>query len=203
MPKTVLLAAAAAAAALLAAAAPASADELFLGGLYHDAGVGFSGTPHEEGIDDVEFGYRTKRFDNLWWLAKPYFYGKAEVNTGGRTSFYTVGIELRKHAFLPGLYGAFGLGVSAVDGYNQYPSYTDPTLTDAQRARNLEINRDYKAMGSDVVFNPNFSVGYELNARWSVEATWDHYSHAGLLGDRNPGMDNFGGRIVYKFGPRN
>ena len=201
MRKTVLLAAAASV-GLLSAAAPASADEFFLGGFAHDVKQGFSGSPHEDNTGDVEFGYRTKRFDNLWWLAKPMFYGKAEVNLGGRTNFYTVGLELRKHAFLPGLYGGFGLGLTYVDGYRTYPDPTAPGLTAAEVASDDEIIKRFKAMGSDVVFNPNLSVGYEFNSRLSAEIAWDHYSHAGILGKRNPGMDNYGARLVYKFGPR-
>jgi hypothetical protein len=42
-------------------------------------------------------------------------------------------------------------------------------------------------------------IGYQLNDRISVEASWVHLSHAQLLSRQNPGMDDFGLRLNYRF----
>lgn len=196
--------------AVCATAAPALAGEIFLGGFAHDSSFGVSGSPHEGGTYDVQVGYRTAQIDTLWFLLKPMAYAKGQFNTDNRTNFYTLGLEWRKHLFHSKFYGDFGVGGAYVDGYNTYPDHFDPdstpppgpAATPAQVARyqsDLHIFRTRKAMGSDFVFNPNFTLGYDLTKRVAIEAAWEHYSNAGL-GGRNPGMDNWGGRLVYRFG---
>jgi hypothetical protein len=196
--------------ALAAAAAPAFADEVAIGGYAHDTSFGVSGTPHESGTTDIQLLYRTNTY-HLKYLFNPMFYAKAQINTSGKTNFYTVGIEWRHHFlqrfFGDRFYGDAGVGGSYVDGYNTYPDHFDPSstplpTTPAQTQRylaDLHIFRTRKAMGSDFVFNPNFGFGYKVTNNLAVEASWDHYSNAGL-GGRNPGMDTFGGRVVYHFG---
>jgi len=195
-----------ASAAALLAAAPALADELGIGGYAHDTTFGVSGTPHENGTTDLQLLYRTKTFHFIY-LFNPMVYAKAQINLDGRTNFYTLGLEWRHHFFHSKFYGDAAVGGAYVDGYNTYPDHFDPSstplpTTPAQTARylyDLNIYRHYKAMGSDFVFNPNFTVGYDISRHFAVEASWDHYSNAGL-GGRNPGMDTFGGRLVYRFG---
>ena len=197
--------------ATLLAAAPASADEVAVGGYAHDTSFGVSGTPHEGGTADIQLLYRTKTF-HLIYLANPMFYAKAQINTSGLTNFYTVGIEWRHHFlqrfFGERFYGDAGVGGAYVDGYNTYPDHfqagEQPPLdaTAAQLARfqfDQHIYNTRKAMGSDFVFNPNFGFGYQFTDHLAVEGSWDHYSNAGF-GGRNPGMDTFGGRVVYRFG---
>jgi lipid A 3-O-deacylase len=197
-------------AAMLASAAPALAGEVFLGGFAHDSSFGVSGSPHEGGTYDVQVGYRTAQIQSLWFLLTPMAYAKAQVNTDSRTNFYTLGVEWRKHLFHSKFYGDFGIGGSYVDGYNTYPDHFDPDSTPppgagataAQIARynsDLHTFRTRKAMGSDYVFNPNFTLGYDLTQHVAIEGSWEHYSNAGF-GGRNPGMDNYGVRIAYKFG---
>ena len=193
----------------LLTAAPALAGEVFVGGLTHDSSFGVSGSPHESGTSDYEIGVRTKQFENLWWILKPMVYAKGEFNTDNRTNFYTVGLEWRKHLFHSKFYGDFGVGGAYVDGYAHYPdgfqlgSGAPPVgSTPAQQTaynNGLHIYDKFKAFGSTVLFNPNFSLGYDITPRISVEAAWEHYSNAGL-GSRNPGMDNYGGRLVWHFG---
>lgn len=191
-----------------AAVTPARAGEVFLGGLAHDV-KGLSASPHESGTEDVQIGVRTHQFESLWYLLKPMFYAKGEFNTDSRTNFYTVGIEWRKHLFHTHFYGDLGVGGAYMDGFNTYPDHfqlgtgAPPAgSTPAQAAQynaDLHIYQKFKAMGSDYVFNPNFSLGYDVTRRVSVEGSWEHYSNAGF-GGRNPGMDNFGGRLVFHFG---
>lgn len=194
---------------LMASAAPAMAGEVFLGGFAHDSSFGVSGTPHEGGTYDVQVGVRTKQIQSLWWLLTPMVYAKGQFNTDDRTNFYTLGLEWRSHLFHTKFYGDFGLGGSYVDGFNTYPhdfqigTGAPPAgSTPAQVAQfnaNLHVYNKFKAMGSDYVFNPNFSLGYDLTQKVSAELSWEHYSNSGL-GGRNPGLDNWGARLVWHFG---
>ncbi len=192
--------------------APAFADDLFIGGFAHDSSFGVSGTPHEGGTYDVELGYRTAPF-HVWWLLNPMAYAKAEINTAGKTSFFTLGAEWRKYLFHSKFYGDFGVGAAYVDGYNTYPNDfnasstpvpppTSPVAEQQLYLKDLAIFRSRKAFGSDFLFNPNFTLGYDLTRRIAVEGAWEHYSNAGL-GKRNPGIDNWGARLVYHFGRQN
>ena len=192
--------------ASLLAAAPALADEIAIGAYAHDTSFGVSGTPHESGTTDIQLLYRTPTL-HIDYLLNPMFYAKAQVNTSGLTNFYTLGIEWRHHLFHSRFYADAAVGGAYVDGYNTYPDHFQagelppPNATAAQLARyqsDLNIYRTRKAMGSDFVFNPNFTIGYDISRRLAVEGSWDHYSNAGL-GGRNPGMDTFGGRVVFRF----
>ena len=178
-----------------------AAPEAYIGGFAHDVSDNFVGSPHEDGTADVEVGVRSQRYTYFGWL-KPNWYGKAEVNLSGRSSFYTFGFEFRKHVVLPNLYIGAGAGLTYDDGLRAYRNPYDPGITAQEAQSRLEIERKYKAMGSDVLFNPNIFAGYEISQHWAVEGAWDHYSHATLLGKRNPGMDNFGARLVHRFGAR-
>lgn len=188
--------------------APASAGEVFLGGFAHDSSFGVSGSPHESGTYDYQIGVRSHQIQSLWWLLTPMVYAKGQFNTDDRTNFYTAGLEWRKHLFHTKFYGDFGIGVAYVDGLAIYPDHFNPNVVPAANASaavvatyqsNLHIYDERKAMGSQAVFNPNFSFGYDLTHDISAEVSWEHYSNAGL-GGRNPGMDNYGARLVYHFG---
>ncbi len=189
-------------------AAPASAGEIFLGGFAHDTSLGVSGSAHEGGTYDYEIGVRTHQFTSLWYLLQPMFYAKGQFNTDARTNFYTGGVEWRKHLFHSAFYGDFNVGGSYVDGFADYPDKFNPNVplpanaTPAQAARydyDKHIYEKFKAEGSQAVFNPGFTLGYDLPLNFAAELSWEHYSNAGL-GDRNPGLDTFGARIVYRFG---
>jgi hypothetical protein len=189
-------------------AAPASAGEIFLGGFAHDSSFGVSGSPHEGGTYDYQIGVRSNQLPTPWYIGHPMVYVKGQFNTDDRTNFYTAGFEWRKHLFHTKFYGDAGIGVAYVDGLDIYPGHFDPNVVPAANASaaavatyqtNLHTYDNRKAMGSQVVFNPNFSLGYDLTHDISAEVSWEHYSNAGL-GGRNPGMDNYGARLVYHFG---
>jgi lipid A 3-O-deacylase len=202
--KPIVALCAAAGLSMAGAAGPAQAQtgpEVYLGGFAHDVSDGFVGTPHEDGTVDVEVGVRSRRY-TYFNLVKLNWYGKAEVNTSGLSSFYTFGFELRKHLFTDKFYIGGGAGVTYDAGLRAYKNPFDPGISEAEYLGRLHTQQKWKAMGSDVLFNPNILVGYELSPHWALEGAWDHYSHATLLGKRNPGIDNFGGRLVYRFGAR-
>jgi lipid A 3-O-deacylase len=56
----------------------------------------------------------------------------------------------------------------------------------------------YSAIGCNELFRESGSLGYRLTQNWSVMATVEHMSNAGLC-DRNRGLTNEGLRVGYSF----
>jgi hypothetical protein len=56
----------------------------------------------------------------------------------------------------------------------------------------------HNAMGCNVSFRESGSVGYRFTANWSLMATVEHMSNAGLC-KQNRGLTNYGARIGYTF----
>ena len=197
--------------AALAAAVPAAAQvapprsEVALGVLDHGVnfpegapppGTFYAGT-EERGTVDIELLWRSRP---LTFALKPRLAAKLQVNTGGRTSFAAVGAEWRQHVFGGRVYGQIGIGLAVHNGRLNEVDPFAPGLTPAERARLYDIYANRTAFGSPVLFNPNLSVGVRLSPRVAVEAVWEHYSHARLFGDQNPGIDMLGGRLVVGLG---
>lgn len=55
-----------------------------------------------------------------------------------------------------------------------------------------------KALGSRVLFHPSFQFGLQLTPTARVEAYYEHVSNA-YLARTNPGLDNMGLRMAYRF----
>jgi hypothetical protein len=62
----------------------------------------------------------------------------------------------------------------------------------------LAVGRSRSAVGCSWNFYEAASVGYRLTATWSILATVEHISNAGLC-DQNRGVTNLGARIGYSF----
>jgi hypothetical protein len=157
-----------------AAAAPAQAGELF-GGLYvHDVDTPLTKSGVEGGAD-VQLGYRGARIGRT--PLQPYIFGA--LNTAGKTSYAAVGLSAK---FGDRVYFRPGLGIAVHNG--SAGNVDDPT--------NHRIE-----FGSRVLFEPELNLGFRLNGRATVEASWVHMSHAQLFGRQNPGIDNFGVRLNF------
>jgi hypothetical protein len=164
----------AAVAAVALVPAPAAAQELF-GGVYaHDVNwVTHSGL--EDGAD-VEIGWRGSPI--LPALGGPRPHVLVSVNTNGDTNFAAAGVSWKIGKIL---YVRPGLGLAVHDGRVEF----DPT-------------RRRIGFGSRILFEPELGVGYQVNDRLSVEASWVHLSHAQLFDGQNPGLDTVGVRINWK-----
>ncbi|MFN3945708.1 MAG: acyloxyacyl hydrolase [Allosphingosinicella sp.] len=160
------------------AASPASAGEIFGGAYVHDVQTPITRSGQEGGID-LMLGWRGDRIEALRAVGAPSPHVYAQVNTSGDTSFLGAGISWKIGRTL---YVRPGIGVAVHDG-PRGPG-TPPDRID---------------FGSRVVFVPEISAGYQIDSAWSVEASWVHYSHAQLLSRNNPGSDNFGVRLNYRF----
>lgn len=162
------------------------------------AGIIYEGD-EENGTVDIQLGYRSAP---LRFALKPRLTAKLQINTAGRTSFASVGAEWRQHFLRGRLYGQIGIGITVHDGDRFTPDPFEPGLSpgEANRRYNRYLRRT--SWGSRVLFNPNASLGLRLNDRWAAELAWEHFSHAQLFSEQNPGIDNLGLRLVYSFGPR-
>jgi lipid A 3-O-deacylase len=54
-------------------------------------------------------------------------------------------------------------------------------------------------LGLRVLAELELSAGFQINPRVSVEGTIVHMSHAQLTGPQNPGLDDVGLRLSYRF----
>lgn len=162
--------------ALLAAAAavPAQAGELFGGVYVHDVDTPLTKSGVEGGAD-VQLGYRGARIGRT--PLQPYIFGA--LNSAGKTSYAAVGLSAK---FGDRVYFRPGLGIAVHDG--------SPRNVDDLTNHRIEF-------GSRVLFEPELNLGFRLNGRATVEASWVHMSHAQLFGRQNPGIDNFGVRLNF------
>ena len=156
--------------ALAVASAPAHAGELFTGLYVHDVDTPLTQSGFEQGAD-VQLGWRGGRIGRT--PLQPYVFGA--VNTAGDTSYAAAGISAK---FGGQLYVRPGLGIAVHTGSSDNFQRTDRI-----------------AFGSRVLFQPELGIGYQLNDRLSIEASWVHMSHAQLFGRQNPGIDNIGMRL--------
>ena len=60
------------------------------------------------------------------------------------------------------------------------------------------LRPDHNALGCNGLFRESGSLGYRLDSHWSVMASIEHTSNAGLC-NYNRGLTNFGGRVGYTF----
>ena len=170
--------------AILAAitlAMPAHAQEVF-GGAYRHA-VDTPLTLHTgEGGADISAGYRFPRIEALGVIGKPAPYVIAAINTSGDTSFAGAGLSwsIGKGP----VYVRPGIGIVVHDGPTNRltPGYPRDT-----------------GLGSKVLFEPEFGVGYRFSPHFSAEASWLHVSHAQLFkSGQNPGIDMIGVRLNWR-----
>lgn len=161
--------------------AAARAQEAFAGLFAHDVNIGVSAHSREAGADE-QFGLRSDPWVDTgrWGSLRGYVLGS--VNDEGGVDFAAAGAAWRWP--LPRrLYVQFGVGAALQSGdadpFQRYPNRLD--------------------LGSRFVFEPELTLGYDLSRRWGAEIGWVHISNAGIS-RHNPGMDDLGARLVYRFG---
>ena len=157
----------------------AQAADLFVGVLAHDVDTPFTIGGFEGGAD-LQLGWRGERVRSLSFIGSPSLYLFGSVSTAGQTNFAAAGLSWRIGGKL---YVRPGIGVAIHD------------------RKGFIVGEDgfRRDLGARVLFEPEIGVGYELNDRVSLEATWVHISQAQLLSGQNPGMDSIGARLNYRF----
>lgn len=161
---------------LLVAATPAEAGEVFGGIFLHDIDSPLTLSGVEKGFD-VQLGYRWDRIGQT--PLQPYLFGA--LNTAGETHYAAAGISAKfgKRLFIR---PALGMAVHSGDTRD----FEDPFDDDVE-------------FGTALLFAPELGIGYQVNDRLSIEASLVHLSHAQLFGGQNPGIDNVGIRVNWKF----
>ena len=156
--------------------APAHAGEIF-GGLYvHDIESPLTKSGVEGGID-LQLGWRGEPLTSL----RIQLHAFVSVNSAGNTHYATVGISRK---FGDRIYVRPGVGVAVHTG--------------SAGKHQIVGNNDIE-FGSRLLFEPELAVGTRLNERMTIEASWVHLSHAQLFVKQNPGIDNVGLRLNYRF----
>ena len=175
MKKPIIVAAIALAAS---SAQPAAAQEIF-GGVYgHDLDTPLNKGGFESGAAVVA-GIRGDRMGSLRFIGSPSPYAFVSVSTSGETNLAAVGISWK---IGDRVYVRPGIGLAIHDR--------------SSTAMGGGLRRDF---GSRLLFEPEIGVGVQISERLSAEAHWIHASHATLLSGQNPGMDNIGFRLNYRF----
>ena len=161
------------------AAAPVSAQEVFGGVYVHDVETPLNLSGNVERGTDLQLGWRGARMGFLSAIGSPSPYVLATVNTAGDTNYAAAGISWKIGGKV---YVRPGIGLAVHTG----PGRVVPG------DRRIDF-------GSRVLFEPEIGLGVAVNERVSVEASWVHMSHATLFDGQNPGIDNIGVRLNYRF----
>jgi len=171
----------AAALAALVLAAPAAAQEVFAGVYVHEVDTPLTLHTGESGAD-IALGYRFAPVAALKAVGSPAPYVIGALNSAGDTSFA-------------------GAGLSWTIGKG--PLYVRPAVAvvihDGPDYRVDPLTRRRTDLGSRVLFEPELGIGYRVNGRVSVEASWMHISQGRLFNwQQNPGIDMIGARLAYR-----
>ena len=180
-------------------ASPAMAGEAMLGVYAHDISdrISFGGVEHGQ---QIVGGFRTTSLDELSVLFKPRVHFIVGVNTRGGTDYAAAGFSWRFNFGGGRFYFEPGIGAAIHTGAVNLPSPYEPGLPPAEAARRLYNWQTKLDLGSRVLFEPEWSLGWKATDRVSFELSWIHMSHAQLAGEQNPGLGDFGVRAVYRFG---
>jgi hypothetical protein len=173
-----LLTVAATAAAAVLFAAAAQAQEVIAGVYAHDVKTPLDLRGIEGGVD-VQLGFRGAPLTGLHAIGSPSPYVFAAANSAGGTHYAAAGLSWK---IGDGIYLRPGFGLAVHTGSLR--------LDPSERARSL---------GSRILFEPELALGVRAGERLSIEASWIHMSNAGLLSNQNPGMDNIGLRMSWRF----
>ncbi|KQT14769.1 lipid A 3-O-deacylase [Methylobacterium sp. Leaf399] len=165
-------------------------SEVRIGGSVQDPGSaegkarGFS-TANVNG--EILFAKPIISADPFWQAFVPRPTVGGSYNTGGRTSFAYIGatwsVDLfpetfGRRVFLDGFFGG-----AAHNGYTG-PKANTPY--------------GFNTLGCNPLFREAAALGFRITERWSIMATIEHMSNAGLCAN-NRGLTNYGGRIGYTF----
>jgi len=156
-------------------ATPARADQLWAGVYDHDAT--FANEKFESGAD-IKAGWIGEPIEALAAIGRPAPHLLLSAALDGGTDYAAVGLNWK---FGRTFYLRPGVGLSVNNGPRRAVS----------NGRRVDL-------GSPVTFEPEAAVGWQLNARVAVEASWVHLSHATLFSKQNRGIDSLGVRLLVK-----
>ncbi|GEP08785.1 acyloxyacyl hydrolase [Methylobacterium gnaphalii] len=165
-------------------------SEVRVGGAVHDPGAPEGKLGNWSKVDvngEILFAKPPVSADPFWQAFVPRPTVGGSYSTGGRTSYAYIGgtwtfdifpETFNRRVFVEGFFGG-----AAHDGY------TGPKV-----GAPFGFNR----LGCNPLFREAAALGFRITEHWSVMATVEHMSNAGLCHD-NRGLTNFGGKIGYTF----
>ncbi len=113
-----------------------------------------------------------------YFIPRPHIGGS--VNLSGETSFAYAGltwtVDITPRVFIEGTFGG--------------------AIHNGETGKLVPVGR--AALGCSPLFRESGSIGVRLSANWSLLATVEHLSNAGLC-DQNRGLTNIGARVGYTF----
>lgn len=160
-------------------------SEVRIGGAVQDPGSAEHNTSNING--EILFSKPLVSVDPFWQAFVPRATVGGSYNFGGRTSYAYIGATwtvdlfpqtLNNIVFLEGFFGA-----GAHNGYTG-PKPTAPA--------------GFNTLGCNPLFREAAALGFRLTEHWSIMATVEHMSNAGLCAN-NRGLTNFGGKLGYTF----
>lgn len=155
-------------------------SELRFGGSAQDPWSSERGTANVNG--EVLLARPALAEDRFWSVFVPRPTLGGSFNLAGRTSYGYVGatwtVDVTERVFVEGF-----LGVAVHDGATGRRAFVPPRLN---------------ALGCSPLFREAAALGVRLSARWSVMATVEHASNAGLCVE-NRGLTTVGAKIAYTF----
>jgi len=160
---------------LLAFSSAARADDIWLGVYQHD--VTIAQTRFETG-KDIKAGWIGEPIEALSAIGSPSPHVLISKSLSGQTDYAAAGINW---TFGTKLYVRPGIGIAVNNG--------------PRRAYRGDRRVD---LGSPVTFEPELALGWRINQRYLLEASWIHLSHATLLSRQNRGMDSMGVRLLVR-----
>ena len=160
-------------------------SEVRIGGAVQDPGSAERDTSNING--EILFSKPLVSLDPFWQAFVPRPTVGGSYNFGGRTSYAYIGatwtVDLFPKTFnnIVFLEGFFGAG--AHNGHTGLKATTPP---------------GFNSLGCNPLFREAAALGFRLTEHWSIMATVEHMSNAGLCSN-NRGLTNYGGKIGYTF----
>lgn len=153
----------------------AHADDIWLGIYQHD--IMLAQTRFETG-QDIKAGWIGDPIDALKAIGHPSPHVLVSKSLSGQTDYVAAGLNWTLGSKI---YARPGIGMAINNG----PSRA------FRNGRRVDL-------GSRVTFEPELAVGWRLNHRYRLEASWIHLSHATLFSRQNRGMDSIGLRLLVR-----
>lgn len=163
-------------------------DEVRLGVLEHDTGLG--GGETKEGGFDVGVELVTSPIDQLSLIGSPRAVFGLQVNSDGYTNMAYAGFLAQKTVADGVLSADDAVYIEGTVGV----AYHDGAIDVRLRPENAE----WKSHGTYWLFRTGFGLGYRFNERYSVTATFAHISNANIE-QPNQGSNDVGLRFGMRF----
>jgi len=166
---------------------PPWASELRIGILKHAASL-IGNTAKETGIDgNLEFLFSSPDWLSILWSPRPHI-GASFNASSNNTDVAYAGLSWEKD-FWHSIFFNFSFGIATHNGKLSY---------DAGVAFPSDYSR-HREFGCRALFRESFELGWAFRKPHRLSVMWSHYSHGGLCGDQNEGLDNLGVRYGYRF----